>query len=108
MQEMIDERRTGEKKDGGHDLFSLLLDASEAETDGTQKLMDGDIIGPFAHEYKINLSYFQQETYSFSCLLDMRHVMAPSTRELQIYTFVTIDNGSYDGFCTRHAGIVSR
>ena len=105
---MIDERRTGEKKDGGHDLFSLLLDASEAETDGTQKLMDSDIIGLFAHKLEIILSYFQQEIYLFSCLLDMRHVLALSTRELQNDTFVTIDNGSYDGLRTRHAGIVSR
>lgn len=45
MQEMIDVRKNQETKDERHDLFSLLLDASEAETDGEQKMKNSDLIG---------------------------------------------------------------
>jgi cytochrome P450 len=45
MQDMIRDRRNAEKKEEGDDLFSNLLDASEAETDTVLKLTDTELMG---------------------------------------------------------------
>ena len=42
--EMVQQRRTAEKKEERYDLLSSLLDASEAELDGTTKLTDGELL----------------------------------------------------------------
>ena len=81
---MIDERKTREKKDERHDLFSLLLDASEAETDGKQKLIDSDIIGLFIYKYLTSLTHPQQAIYSSSYSLDMRYVLLPQTCRIRL------------------------
>lgn len=46
MQEMINSRRTSEKRETRNDLFTLLLDANmdEGETEET-KLVDSELIG---------------------------------------------------------------
>lgn len=45
MTEMVQSRRTAEKKPEQHDLFSSLLDASEDESDGQAKLTDSELLG---------------------------------------------------------------
>lgn len=45
MREMIQGRRSAEKREERHDLFSSLLDASEDETDGQAKLTDQELLG---------------------------------------------------------------
>lgn len=45
MSDMIKERRESEKKEERYDLFSSLLDASEAEGDGELKLTDTELMG---------------------------------------------------------------
>lgn len=45
MLEMIDARRTSEKKEERYDLFSSLLEASEDNSDGLSKLTDGELLG---------------------------------------------------------------
>ena len=46
---MIRERRESDKAEERYDLFSSLLDASEAEADATLKLTDTELMGT-AHE----------------------------------------------------------
>lgn len=45
MLEMIEARRSGEKKEERYDLFSSLLDASEVEEVGQTKLSDQELAG---------------------------------------------------------------
>ena len=45
MQEMIRARRTSEKREARHDLFSSLLDANEDEAEAEFKLTDSKLIG---------------------------------------------------------------
>ncbi|OBZ67577.1 hypothetical protein A0H81_12404 [Grifola frondosa] len=45
MVEMVQARKTGEKKEERYDLFSNLLDANEEESEGQAKLSDGELIG---------------------------------------------------------------
>lgn len=45
MIEMIQARKTAEKKEERYDLFSSLLDANEEETDGNTKLSDSELMG---------------------------------------------------------------
>lgn len=45
MQEMIDERQSGDKRPERHDLFSNLLEANMEEMDGEAKLKDNELIG---------------------------------------------------------------
>ncbi|KIP06369.1 hypothetical protein PHLGIDRAFT_515467 [Phlebiopsis gigantea 11061_1 CR5-6] len=45
MAEMIEDRRAAEKKEERYDLFSSLLDASDAESDGAVKLTDNELLG---------------------------------------------------------------
>ena len=47
MSDMIKERREAEKKEEKADLFSNLLDASEAEGDDELKLTDSELIGAY-------------------------------------------------------------
>lgn len=89
MQEMIDERKIREKKDERHDLFSLLLDASEAETDGKQKLVDSDIIGLFIGRYLTSLTHLEQVIYSSSYSLDMRYVLLLQTCRVRLMSLKT-------------------
>ena len=52
MQEMIDERRTAEKKPERYDLFSSLLDANMEETEGMgTRLKDSELIGVESHSF---------------------------------------------------------
>ena len=54
MNEMIQTRRSQEKKDERYDLFSSLLDANEDEEDvTTNKLSDSELMG----EQKTNLQH---------------------------------------------------
>lgn len=48
MREMINSRRSSEKKDERHDLLSSLLDASEDGTDGQSKITDEELLGKFS------------------------------------------------------------
>ncbi|KAF9803586.1 hypothetical protein IEO21_09638 [Rhodonia placenta] len=48
MIEMIEERRSSEKKEQRYDLFTSLLVASEEESDGITKLSDSEVMGSFA------------------------------------------------------------
>jgi len=43
--EMINSRKTAEKKEEKYDLLSSLLDANEEESDGTSKLSDSELVG---------------------------------------------------------------
>lgn len=45
MLEMIEERRTAEKKEERYDLFSTLLDATDSDSDGSVKLTDQEVLG---------------------------------------------------------------
>ncbi|EKM51238.1 uncharacterized protein PHACADRAFT_263271 [Phanerochaete carnosa HHB-10118-sp] len=45
MLEMVQERRTAEKKEECYDLFSNLLDASDSESDGSVRLTDRELLG---------------------------------------------------------------
>ncbi|KIP05981.1 hypothetical protein PHLGIDRAFT_107570 [Phlebiopsis gigantea 11061_1 CR5-6] len=45
MTEMVQARRTAEKKVEQHDLFTSLLDANEDEDDGQAKLADSELLG---------------------------------------------------------------
>lgn len=45
MQEMVEARKTSEKKVEQFDLFTGLLDANEDETDGQAKLTDRELLG---------------------------------------------------------------
>ena len=45
MQEMIDERRSAEKKAERYDLFSSLLDANLEEAEAETRLSDEGLIG---------------------------------------------------------------
>ena len=45
MTEMVQARRTAEKKAEQHDLFTSLLDANEGEADGQAKLADSELLG---------------------------------------------------------------
>jgi cytochrome P450 len=45
MLEMIAQRRQAEKKEERYDLFSSLLDASDAEADGSVKLNESELLG---------------------------------------------------------------
>ena len=45
MREMIDVRRTAEKKEERYDLFSSLLEASDDNTDGLSKMTDKELLG---------------------------------------------------------------
>ena len=49
MLEMVEARRTAEKKEERYDLFSGLLDASEEESDGQKKLTDRELLGGCLH-----------------------------------------------------------
>ena len=49
MRDMIKERRDAEKKEERDDLFSSLLDASEAEADAQLKLSDSELVGEYGH-----------------------------------------------------------
>ncbi|TCD70732.1 hypothetical protein EIP91_002108 [Steccherinum ochraceum] len=44
MHEMIDARRSAEKKEERHDLLSSLLDANDADEDGNSKLTDQELL----------------------------------------------------------------
>lgn len=50
MAEMIEDRRAAEKKEERYDLFSSLLDASDAESDGAVKLTDNELLGEY-HDF---------------------------------------------------------
>ena len=45
MLDMIRQRKEAEKKEERYDLFSSLLDASEAGSDGQAKLTDQELLG---------------------------------------------------------------
>ncbi|OBZ67576.1 hypothetical protein A0H81_12405 [Grifola frondosa] len=45
MAEMVQARKTAEKKEERYDLFSSLLDANEEESEGQMKLSDSELIG---------------------------------------------------------------
>ena len=47
MREMIQGRRSVEKKEERYDLFSSLLDANEDEADGQAKLTDRELLGQY-------------------------------------------------------------
>lgn len=49
MLEMINARKTAEKKEERYDLFSSLLDASDGE-DGSAKLTNQELLGKFGEE----------------------------------------------------------
>ena len=51
MRDMIKERRDAEKKEERDDLFSSLLDASEAEADAQLKLSDTELVGQCQNYY---------------------------------------------------------
>ena len=55
MEEMIQDRRTAEKKEERYDLFSSLLDASDSESDGEVRLTDNELLGKY-HAFE-NLAY---------------------------------------------------
>lgn len=67
MQEMVDARRTSEKKDERYDLLSSLLDANEDGLDGQSKLTDRELLGmsSFAYVWHLVLKP-NQGIFSFS------------------------------------------
>ena len=72
MRDMIKERRDAEKKEERDDLFSSLLDASEAEADAQLKLSDSELVGkvstlPLLHQFACSCP--AQETSTSSSLL---------------------------------------
>ena len=65
---MIKERRESDKAEERYDLFSSLLDASEAEADATLKLTDTELMGTAHEDFSTLLSNSigEQAIFTFS------------------------------------------
>ncbi len=55
MVEMVDARRSAEIKEERHDLFSVLLDATQDEPDGSLALTEQELFGECQLSYRIAL-----------------------------------------------------
>ena len=76
MQELIQNRRSEASKSERYDLFSLLLDANQQETENNMKLSDSELMGTPNELREIAITHVLQETSTCFCSLVMRYVIS--------------------------------